>query len=242
MLRDVWSLVEPALTIADPDAAGRALFAALQPYGVSYLQTRSYRRPLGPLTSASHFAAGGLVTRVAPPEWPGSDAFAFVCFHCNPQLDAVRAGRTRHRFGDYAPRSDRGYGRYWDALSEAGIAETLCATAYGPDRRIASIHLGVSDPRPDADHAQRLQDAGALFVERLLQRTTPPDAPPLPALTGRERECLGLVADGKTDWEISVILTLSEATVRFHVDNARRKLGAVTRAQAAARLALAGLI
>ena len=45
-----------------------------------------------------------------------------------------------------------------------------------------------------------------------------------------------LVADGKTDWEISVILGVSEATARFHVDNGRRKLGAVTRAQAVARL------
>ena len=47
---------------------------------------------------------------------------------------------------------------------------------------------------------------------------------------------LPLVAEGKTDWEISVILGIAEATVRFHVDNARRKLGAVNRAQAVARL------
>jgi LuxR family quorum sensing-dependent transcriptional regulator len=57
-----------------------------------------------------------------------------------------------------------------------------------------------------------------------------------PSLTPREHDSLALVADGKTDWEISVILGVSEATARFHVDNARRKLGAVTRAQAVARL------
>jgi len=45
-----------------------------------------------------------------------------------------------------------------------------------------------------------------------------------------------LVAEGKTDWEISVILGIAEATVRSHVDNARRKLGAINRAQAVARL------
>ncbi|WP_376775054.1 helix-turn-helix domain-containing protein [Mesorhizobium caraganae] len=47
---------------------------------------------------------------------------------------------------------------------------------------------------------------------------------------------LALVAEGKTDWEISVILGIAQATVRFHVDNARRKLSAVNRTQAVARL------
>lgn len=55
-------------------------------------------------------------------------------------------------------------------------------------------------------------------------------------LTPREKDALAWVAEGKSDWEISVILGLSEATVRFHVDNARRKLGAVNRAHAVARL------
>jgi len=60
-------------------------------------------------------------------------------------------------------------------------------------------------------------------------------------LTSRELECLRWVAGGKTDWEISVILSISSATVRFHVDRARVKLGASTRAQAVARVALLGL-
>ena len=42
------------------------------------------------------------------------------------------------------------------------------------------------------------------------------------------------MAEGKTDWEIGTIMGVSEATARFHVDNARRKLGAVNRAQAVA--------
>ena len=57
-----------------------------------------------------------------------------------------------------------------------------------------------------------------------------------------ERDALAWVAEGKSDWEISVILSLSETTVRFHVDNARKKLGAVNRAQAVARLAAARLL
>ena len=61
-------------------------------------------------------------------------------------------------------------------------------------------------------------------------------------LTDRERDALAWVANGKSDWEISRILGVSEATARFHVDNARRKLGAANRAHAVARMAVAGLL
>ncbi len=63
-----------------------------------------------------------------------------------------------------------------------------------------------------------------------------------PALTRRERDCLALVADGKSDWKISMLLHVSEATVRFHLNNARKKLGAVNRAQAVARMASRGML
>lgn len=59
--------------------------------------------------------------------------------------------------------------------------------------------------------------------------------PSYPSLTARERETLSFVAEGKTDWEIAIILGLAEPTVRFHIDNARRKFGAVNRVHAVAR-------
>lgn len=42
-------------------------------------------------------------------------------------------------------------------------------------------------------------------------------------LTAREREILRWVADGKTPWEVSVILRISERTVKFHLIQASRK-------------------
>ena len=53
-------------------------------------------------------------------------------------------------------------------------------------------------------------------------------------LTPRERECLEWVAAGKTDWEISQILNISEQTAHGYVQNALTKLNARTRAQAVA--------
>ena len=51
-------------------------------------------------------------------------------------------------------------------------------------------------------------------------------------LSKREVECLRFAAIGKTDREISMILELSHATVRYHVQRAGEKLNAVNRSQA----------
>jgi LuxR family quorum sensing-dependent transcriptional regulator len=61
-------------------------------------------------------------------------------------------------------------------------------------------------------------------------------------LTSREREVLRWAADGKTAWEISVILRISERTVKFHLIQASRKLNAVNRTSAVAKALARGLI
>jgi len=61
-------------------------------------------------------------------------------------------------------------------------------------------------------------------------------------LTTREVECLKWAADGKTEWEISAILSISEHTADKHLANARRKLGAANRAQAVANAIRWGII
>jgi LuxR family transcriptional regulator, quorum-sensing system regulator BjaR1 len=61
-------------------------------------------------------------------------------------------------------------------------------------------------------------------------------------LTCREVECLKWAADGKTEWEISVILSISEHTADKHLSNARRKLSAANRTQAIASALRLGVI
>lgn len=51
-------------------------------------------------------------------------------------------------------------------------------------------------------------------------------------LTARESECLRWIANGKTDNEVGRILHISPRTVRFHIGNAKTKLGVATRIQA----------
>lgn len=61
-------------------------------------------------------------------------------------------------------------------------------------------------------------------------------------LTPRERECLRWAAAGKSEWEISQILGISEHTSEKHLLNAKTKLGAVNRVQAVAEAIRRGYI
>lgn len=51
-------------------------------------------------------------------------------------------------------------------------------------------------------------------------------------LTPRELESLHWAAQGKSDWDIGEILTISKETVHRHIENAKRKYGVPTRQQA----------
>lgn len=62
------------------------------------------------------------------------------------------------------------------------------------------------------------------------------------ALSGREIEVLGLVARGMTAEDIAQKLDIAARTVRYHVDSARTKIGALNREEAIALVAKAGLI
>lgn len=55
------------------------------------------------------------------------------------------------------------------------------------------------------------------------------------SLTKREIECLNWVSEGKTSWEISHILGISERTVNFHLGNCIHKTNSVNRQQAVSK-------
>jgi LuxR family quorum-sensing system transcriptional regulator CciR len=56
-----------------------------------------------------------------------------------------------------------------------------------------------------------------------------------PQLTPRQRDCVALVAQGKSDWEIGQLLGISESTVHKHVEDAKRRFGVSTRIQLVVR-------
>lgn len=94
--------------------------------------------------------------------------------------------------------------------------------------------------------ALRLVLSGETYVPSILMeersrpgggRSEPGAAPGMDALTERERDVLDFLCQGKSNKEIARDLAIREVTVKVHVGNIMRKLGASNRTQAV-RLAL----
>ena len=91
-----------------------------------------------------------------------------------------------------------------------------------------AVRVGRELPVARLDCAERV-GAEAL---RAARRLRPCSAGPLrPRLSRRELQCLRLVAMGKTDWEIGIILGISVETVHQYVKRARAAYGVVSRTQ-----------
>jgi LuxR family transcriptional regulator, regulator of acetate metabolism len=69
-----------------------------------------------------------------------------------------------------------------------------------------------------------------------------PDPTGAEALTARELDVLRLLARGRTNLEIAHALVVREGTVKYHVKNILRKLGATSRADAVSRYARGGQV
>lgn len=81
----------------------------------------------------------------------------------------------------------------------------------------------------------------AQLLQRMASLAEPPIEPQV-QLTRREHEVLHLIAQGKTNREIGILLTISLGTVKIHVEHIIDKLGVSDRTQAAVRAIELGLI
>jgi DNA-binding NarL/FixJ family response regulator len=88
-------------------------------------------------------------------------------------------------------------------------------------RAVRSVHDGNTLLAPEAAGSLLRQGAGAQAVHGVS------------ALTGREREVLAQIADGRSNREIARLLQVSEKTVKTHVSAVLAKLGVADRTQAA---------
>lgn len=113
------------------------------------------------------------------------------------------------------------------------------------DTAIDKAIVALSREHPDATDAPvvALAQLALLTLVRLQDMIgTAAIASPAIHLTPRETECLQWAAAGKTAWETSRILAISERTATFHLTNAVKKLGATNRRAAVARAIGLGLI
>jgi DNA-binding NarL/FixJ family response regulator len=129
----------------------------------------------------------------------------------------------------------------------------LVFTAYDTDERVlgavragARGYLLKGASADEIARGIRTVHSGGSYLEprvasKLLAEVTSP-RPRGSGLSEREREVLRLVAEGLPTKQIALSLSISERTVKFHVNSIFHKLGADNRAQAVALAAQRGLL
>lgn len=141
--------------------------------------------------------------------------------------------------------------RTTDALGRRIMAEAeefkmhdgLAVPIFGID----AFQAGVTMGGPVADLS--LRDKGALqlasiYVHNQIRELLSEETVESPAtrLTPRELECLKWTSSGKTSWEISKILSISQHTVDWYLTSMIRKLGAANRPHAVAEAFRRGIL
>ncbi len=134
--------------------------------------------------------------------------------------------------------------RLFDEASDYGIRSGITYPFHGVGSEFGSFSATVADRfRHSALDSVITQHSlyllGAALFDLYQQRK---GSTLTKKLTQREKECLRWAAEGKTSWEMSVILNISERTACFHLDNARKKLNSLTRTGAVTKALLHSLL
>jgi LuxR family transcriptional regulator, activator of conjugal transfer of Ti plasmids len=140
----------------------------------------------------------------------------------SPGLDASREQRTM--FGE---------------ASEFGIRCGITVPIHDTQGELAALSF-ASDGKPEEirreieAHRNLLHLASIYLHVYAREKLGGATAFSHPHLSPREIACLQWVVRGKSTWDIGEILSISRRTVVFHLENAKRKLSAVTLPQAVA--------
>lgn len=114
---------------------------------------------------------------------------------------------------------------------DAGIKECLTIGVRGALSSCTYFAFSNFDKRLLGKFRTLMQILGPHFHLAYMRATSwtnhAEPSPKLLALTGREEEIMRWVAEGKTNWEISIILKVSLNTIKFHLKNVYQKLGGV---------------
>lgn len=136
----------------------------------------------------------------------------------------------------------------WQGLQKYGLQHGWSQSFHHAPSGLCSIislarrHCSIS-PLELYEHFGYMFYASSHLSE-LFARTLPAESlkPRQPHLSSRELEVLKLSAVGKTAYEISKILSLSERTVNYHVQNVIEKLHVCNKISAVIKAARTGII
>lgn len=135
----------------------------------------------------------------------------------------------------------------WEEARAHGLHTGWAQASRGASGSVGLLTLArsaeqLSDGELAANQGKMLwltQYVHAAMTRLLISKLTPETQI---SLTVREKDVLRWTAEGKTAYEISQILSISERTICFHINNVVSKLGASNKTQAAVKAAALGML
>jgi len=138
--------------------------------------------------------------------------------------------------------------KLWESLKEQGLEHGWSQSFHHEESGLCSI-LSLARPHCPITSIELYEHFGYMFyvtshLSELFARTLPsrPEKARPPRLSTREVEVLKLCASGKTAYETARILSLSERTVNYHVQNVIVKMNVCNKISAVIAAAKAGII
>lgn len=236
----VGSFIERVSAAHDIDGIYDTLGKTLEDLGFERFAYLIIHSPLGP---QEHLYLG-----TYPQDW-SEHYFERDYVHVDPVMAAAGNGVipfTWHALRQGQPRGARAI-RMLDEAGDFGLRNGITVPIHGPGKALATLNVAsdVSAPEfkemwTERRHALHLI---ALYAHEAIVRQTFSDAGGWqPHLSPRERECLAWASRGKTSWETSRVLGLSETTVLHYLNTAAIKLNVHSKTHAVVKAMLLGLI
>jgi len=125
-----------------------------------------------------------------------------------------------------------------------GLSDGLTIPLHMPGERLASCSFASARRIHSSIEHMAAAHVVANFAYQAARRLIPNPTPPprSPLLTDRQIDCVKLSAEGKSEWEISRILSIAQTTVHSHLTDARRRYGVFNRQQLLFHVLRDGLI
>jgi LuxR family quorum sensing-dependent transcriptional regulator len=216
----VFEFVETCETLTSVEAVMRAIRPIVADLGFSSFILTGLpllNRPLEPLVLLDSWPSGWM-------ERYSSQNY----FEVDPVGQNVLATAFPFLWGDAPYRRDKALSKQMmGEAAEFGLKDGFCVPIYsatGWQSAFSFAHDRKVEAGPRELASAHLLALTAYGRLRVLHGQPPARR----RLTPREREVLAWAAAGKSAWETSALLGISEATVITHLDHIRRKLNAAT--------------
>lgn len=219
------------------------------------------RRLMEPITLEMGFTAYSLYQHVRQWDWQKAEALAISNYpkgwlerffandfhHFDPVLRASQRTGVGFKWADIAtlvPLSPKQI-RVLESGRREGIADGFTVPWNIPGEATGSCNFIVGPEKPLPEENLRMaQLVGSFGYEAArqlwLRQVGIVRRADSVRLSPRQLDCLVLVAQGKTDWEIATVLGLKESTVNGYIDDTKALLGVTRRSQLVTRALFEG--